>query len=80
MASALKCFSRIWGSRTLPLDLDIFFSSFSHQPWISSFLGRGSPAAIRNAGQYTAWYLRMSLAMMCRSAGQKVPEALALVQ
>ena len=55
---------------TLPSDLLIFSPSTVHQPFEVTRFGTGNPAAIRNAGQYTAWKRRMSLPTKCASAGQ----------
>ncbi len=40
----------------------------SHAP--RSAFGSGSPAAIKNAGQYTQWKRTISLPIICTSAGQ----------
>ena len=54
----------------LPRDFDILLSSNSSQPCATMDLGSGSPAASRNAGQYTQWKRTISLPIMCTSAGQ----------
>ena len=54
----------------LPRDFDILLSSNSSQPCAMIFCGTGSPAAIRNAGQYTQWKRTISLPIICTSAGQ----------
>jgi len=54
----------------LPRDFDILFSSNSNQPCATIAFGTGSPAAIRNAGQYTQWNRTISLPIICTSAGQ----------
>ena len=39
---------------------------------MNSSFGQLEPGAMRNAGQYTAWNLRMSLASSCSGGGQNV--------
>ena len=65
------------GSTTLPVVLLIFSPPLSTYPWIISRRGSSRPAAISSAGQITAWNFRMSLAMSCRSGGQKRLQVLA---
>ncbi len=56
----------------LPRDLLILSFSNSSQPCAKMRFGSGSPAAIRNAGQKTAWKRTISLPIRCRSAGQRL--------
>ena len=64
--SAISAF----GSMTLPSDLLIFSPSMVHHPCEYTRCGTGRPAAIRKAGQYTAWKRAISLPTRCRFAGQ----------
>jgi len=56
--------------RVAGIDLLIFSPRTVHQPCAKMLFGSGSPAAIRNAGQYTVWKRRMSLPMTCTACGQ----------
>ena len=55
--------------RALFSDLDIFCPSFVHQPCAKILFGSSTFAAIRKAGQYTAWKRKMSFPTIC-IAGQ----------
>ena len=59
------------GSRMFPNDFDIFLSSERIQPCPKTLLGKGSFAASKKAGQNIAWNLKISLPIICTSAGQK---------
>jgi hypothetical protein len=59
------------GSITFPSDFDILCSPSSRYPWIATCRGTSMSAAIRSAGQITAWNLRMSLPIRWTFAGQK---------
>ena len=60
------------GSKIFPFDFDIFSSPESIHPCPYTLFGGSIFAANRNAGQYIAWNLNMSLPIICKSAGQKL--------
>ena len=66
---------RSTGSTTLPTDLLIFSPLTLMKPWANTRSGSAISADIRNAGQYTVWNRMMSLPIMCRLAGQYLPNA-----
>jgi hypothetical protein len=49
----------------------VFLPPESTYPWENTVFGRGRPALMRKAGQYTVWKRTMSLATSCTSGGQK---------
>ena len=63
-ASTPNFSARIYGSTTLPLDLDILPPSSSSQPWPNTCLGTGSPRLISMAGQMMEWNRTISLPTM----------------
>jgi len=56
--------------RVAGIDFEIFSPRTVHQPCARIVFGSGSPAAIRNAGQYTAWKRRMSLPIKWIACGK----------